>query len=65
MSGTFISFLPALACPLGMAAMAGIPAGIHRARRRHASRSTAGPDAPVLRTAEPSAAGRSHQAEAA
>lgn len=38
MSGTLTSLIPLLACPLGMAAMMGIPAIARRARnRRHHS----------------------------
>ena len=65
MTATLTSLLPLLACPLGMAAMAGIPAAIHRARRRRASRSAPGLEPPVLPAAQPAAAGRSHEAEAA
>lgn len=65
MPGTLVSFFRLLACPLGMAAMAGIPAVIHRARRRHGSRFATGFYAPVLPAAAPSVAGRSHEAEAA
>jgi hypothetical protein len=65
MRGTLISFLPLLACPLGMAAMAGIPAVIGWTKRRNGGRSATDLDAPVLRASEPWAAGRSHEAEAA
>jgi hypothetical protein len=65
MSGTLVSFLALLACPLAMAAMAGIPAVIHRRRRHRASRSATGCQAPALAAAAPPVAGRSHEAEAA
>lgn len=45
--------------------MAGVPAVIRRARRRHGSRPATGFDALVLPAAAPSAAGQSHEAKAA
>jgi hypothetical protein len=34
MARTLLAFMPPLACPLGMALMAGVPALVHRTRRR-------------------------------
>jgi hypothetical protein len=42
MSATLLAFAP-LACPIGMAAMMGIPALIYRARRRRLSADPNGP----------------------
>jgi hypothetical protein len=63
MFGTDVALLPLLACPLGMAAMAGVPAVLHRVKRRRTSRPAT--DAPALPTADPSLAEQPHEAEAA
>ena len=44
MAGTLIAYAPLVACPLGMAAMMGIPALVCRARRRRLNGGASGPE---------------------